>query len=504
MLPVSSPASAPPQPIPLLIQGGMGVAVSGWRLANAVAQAGGLGVVSGTAIEIVHARLLGDGDPGGHLRRAYGKFPNQGLVERVLERWFVEDGRPYGRKYRNVPLGDVESPAALRELIVLANFGEVHLAKDGHGGPIGVNFLEKIQLPTPEGIYGTMLAGVDVVLMGAGIPAGVPRLLRALAEGSPVEYALSVADSTRPHHVRFDPASVAVSGGAPTIERPRFLAIISSNTLAAFLLKDPETAPDGFVVEASTAGGHNAPPRGKLVLDEAGEPVYGPRDSVDLAKLSECGKPFWVAGGIDDPRKVTAALEAGAAGVQIGTPFALCEESGMDPDLRHQLLDAARDGGLIVRTDPRASPSGYPFKVAQLAGTISDPDVYLSRRRVCDIGLLRSPYEKEDGTVGWRCPAEPVKAYLSKGGAVEDTEGRACLCNGLVATAGFGQERRGRTEPPIVTIGDDATSIVAALGDGRDSWSAAEVVAWLTSGVAHTAAVTRDMTPVSWGASPNG
>jgi NAD(P)H-dependent flavin oxidoreductase YrpB (nitropropane dioxygenase family) len=35
---------------PVIIQGGMGVGVSGWRLAEAVARAGGFGVVSGTMI----------------------------------------------------------------------------------------------------------------------------------------------------------------------------------------------------------------------------------------------------------------------------------------------------------------------------------------------------------------------------------------------------------------------------------------------------------------------
>ena len=46
--------------LPVLIQGGMGVAVSDWRLARAVAQSGNLGVVSYAAIDVVH-HLLPDG-----------------------------------------------------------------------------------------------------------------------------------------------------------------------------------------------------------------------------------------------------------------------------------------------------------------------------------------------------------------------------------------------------------------------------------------------------------
>ena len=51
---------------------------------------------------------------------------------------------------------------------MVANFAEVWLAKQGHHGPVGVNFLEKVQMATPAAAYGAMLAGVDVVLVGAG------------------------------------------------------------------------------------------------------------------------------------------------------------------------------------------------------------------------------------------------------------------------------------------------------------------------------------------------
>ena len=44
------------RPLPRVIQGGMGIAVSSWRLASAVARAGQLGVVSGTALDLVLAR----------------------------------------------------------------------------------------------------------------------------------------------------------------------------------------------------------------------------------------------------------------------------------------------------------------------------------------------------------------------------------------------------------------------------------------------------------------
>ena len=79
---------------PILIQGGMGVAVSSWQLARAVARRGHLGVVSGTAIDAVLVRRLQQGDPGGHLRRAMLEFPYQEMVDGILERYFIEGGKP--------------------------------------------------------------------------------------------------------------------------------------------------------------------------------------------------------------------------------------------------------------------------------------------------------------------------------------------------------------------------------------------------------------------------
>jgi hypothetical protein len=62
----------------------------------------------------------------------------------------------------------------LQELTVAANFVEVFLAKEGHGGQVGINYLRKIELPLPFACYGAMLAGVDHVLVGAGSPAELP------------------------------------------------------------------------------------------------------------------------------------------------------------------------------------------------------------------------------------------------------------------------------------------------------------------------------------------
>ncbi|WP_239095981.1 nitronate monooxygenase [Micromonospora lutea] len=458
----------------------MGVGVSGWRLARAVARTGQLGVVSGVALDALLARRLQDGDPDGQVRRALARFPVPALASRVLKRYFVPGGLPDGKPYRPIPRLGLRPRRDGLELAVLGNFVEVLLATDGHHGPVGVNYLEKIQMATPAAVYGAMLAGVDYVLMGAGLPTGIPRLLDALAEHRPVRLSVAVqgAATDQQFHVSFDPQDLL--GVTPErVRRPRLLAIVSSTTLATYLARDDTTRPDGFVIESPVAGGHSARPRGALRLSPDGEPVYGPRDHVDLPKVAALGLPFWIAGGQCGPAELSAARATGAAGVQIGTAFALCRESGLDTALRQRLLHDARRGTLVVRNHAGVSPTGFPFKVAHLPGTTADEDIYADRPRLCDLGYLRSPYQQPDGKVGYRCPAEPVGDYLRKGGAVEDTVGSRCLCNGLVAAVGLGQRRPdGYREPALLTLGQDLAFLPTLVGDG-DDYGAADVVHYL-------------------------
>ena len=122
----------------------------------------------------------------------------------------------------------------------------------------------------------------------------------------------------------------------------------------------------------------------------------------------------------------------------------------------------------------RISPSGFPFKVVVLDGTISEQSIYEGRVRICDRGALVSLYEKPDGTIGYRCGSEPVETFVRKGGSVEETVGRGCLCNGLLATAGLAFENK--HEPPIVTLGDDYSFLKYLMTDANGSYTAADVM----------------------------
>lgn len=473
--------------LPPIIQGGMGVAISSWPLAKAVASRGQLGVVSGTILEVVMARRLQLGDPRGHVRRALQHFPFESAAERILVKYYVAGGKGDKVPFKNVRTFTVEPDLALQELTVAANFVEVFLAKEGHDGLVGINYLRKIELPIPFSVYGAMLAGVDYVIVGAGNPKDMPAMITRLAAGQPVKLALRVQGLTSDDEaveVRFDPADLG-EGELPSVRCPEFLAIVASVDLAEGLMTLRE-APDGFIVEAPSAGGHNAPPRGPRRLDELDQPVYDDRDEVDLGRLRAIGLPFWLAGSYGTPEGLRKALSEGAAGIQLGTAFAFSAESGLTPDLKQEILRQVADGTVEVRSDWRASPTGFPFRIVQLEGTISDEDVFLNRRRVCDLGALRVPYKTENGVIGYRCPAEPLTAYRDvKGGRVENTEGRACLCNGLLATAGLPQFRAkaGIDEPPIVTAGSDfdgVRELQSRVAPEDSFYSAADVIDYVS------------------------
>lgn len=474
---------------PSIIQGGMGVGVSDWRLARAVSMQGALGVVSGTALDTVVARRLQQGDQDGAMRRGLAAFPDRGLADRVLAAWFNPSGTKDSHDFIGIPLREVsrESDApvaagsAIDDLTVAASFVEIFLAKEGHAGLVGINLLEKVSLPNLAAIYGAMLAGVDYILMGAGIPVEIPGLLDRYARGEPGEIRVHVEGAQKDERfvARFDPATILAM--PPTsLKRPYFLAIVSSYVLAATMATRASGRVDGIVVENQTAGGHNAPPRGILALDPTGEPIYGPKDSVDYARMVGLGIPFWLGGSYSMPESLPESRAEGAAGIQVGTLFAFCRESGIVPELKRRFLEAVRTGTALVFTHPAASPTGYPFKIGLLQHTLSDMGEFLSRKRICNMGLLREPYEADDGTIGYRCPAEPQAAFVAKGGLAAKAAEARCLCNALLANIGLGMSYAGtRIEKPLLTVGKHLDSLRQLLRKFGTDYSATDVLAFL-------------------------
>jgi nitronate monooxygenase len=461
----------------------MGVGVSNWRLARAVAEAGQrlrarvLGVVSGTGLPVMLVHRLQSGDQ--DVVRALNAF-DPGIAREIVDEYLVEGSPSAKRRWKLPPKPEVlvtgkeAIKSKMTKLAVASAFVEVWLAKEGHSGPIGINVLEKIQLMHLPVLLGAMMAGVDYVLVGAGIPHQVPAVLASFARNEPASYRMDVAGSTDKHVLTLDPRRFVPRGRS--LRRPKFLLIASHHALAMRLAATVEV--DGFVMEGPSAGGHNAPARGKTVAED-GQPIYGERDRPDLAKLAELGKPFWLAGSYASPCRLEEAKALGATGVQVGSAFALSNESGLREEIKRDLRQRVAADALEIKTSATASPSGFPFQVVQLEGSLSEQCVYQSRKRVCNLGHLAQAYQKnecEGGGIGFRCPGEPIDAFVKKGGSKAETDGRVCLCNGLGAAAGYGRTTRSGEEPIIVTLGKDLGFYhqLAVQPDG--SYSAEDVV----------------------------
>lgn len=456
-----------------LIQGGMGAGVSNWRLARAISSSGrGLGVVSGVALGNIVARRLEEGDT--EIRDAILEFPNEKIANQMIKGYFVPKERiDRNKPYRPFPFpnfsiskdGDFKNialPSRLEELIVASTFAEIYLAKQGHDNPVGINLLYKIEWPTLPALYGAMLAGVDVVLIGAGLPRTIPNVLDGLSKNEETTMEATVTNGKN-YRFYFNPKKII---GNPTeLKRPPFLAIINGHLAARGVSKA-----DGYVVEGPNAGGHNAPARSKS-LTESGEPAFGEKDNLDLEAfqrflIKNMGErnlpkqqPYWFAGCYTN--RLQEAMHSGAQGIQVGTPFAFSHESGIPLDAKRKLIKQIMENGIQVFTDPYASPSGFPFKVMQVSGSLSDKIIYEGRNRDehgCNIGHLTELIEVDEHLIT-RCSGEPLKDYLRKGGTIEDTIRRTCLCNALVSTIGLGNPG----EPPIYTSGKshEAVKILA-------------------------------------------
>ncbi len=416
--------------------------VSNWRLTRAVAmeQLGiTAGTVSGTALDIVYVRLLQLGDPGGHVRHAMAAFDalfGITIGRKIIDHYFIDGGKQPGARFKNAPkhmarlpdgsdiLPAQHQPAVpvtrtmepeIVELLIASGFAEIWLARQGYAGKIFINFLHKVELPLIYTMYGAMLAGVDGIIVGAGNPEGLPAVCSHLAGHADVTYEISVLyrESGENFHLFFDPRQVADGRLAQNpLPRPAFLAIVSLENLVQTLAHSQTEEPDGFIIEHHTAGGHNAGPQGPLKKDEKGQPIYGPEDEPDLQAIRQVGLPFWLAGGYGSREGLARALAFGATGVQTGSVFALSEDSGIKASYRSAIMDKLKtetdDSRLVLTT--LFSPTGFPFKVVQLADTLADQSVYANRMRVCDIGRLQQrglskPAEDGARRLFQRCPA---------------------------------------------------------------------------------------------------
>jgi nitronate monooxygenase len=144
----------------------------------------------------------------------------------------------------------------------------------------------------------------------------------------------------------FRPAVVSFHFGLPTavlLERARSWGakILSSATTVEEAVWLEERGVDAIVAQGLEAGGH----RGHFLSDDLTAQLGIFALVPQIARAVKV--PVIAAGGIADARGVAAALELGAAGVQIGTAYLLCPESTTSAPHRAALKsEAARHTAL--------------------------------------------------------------------------------------------------------------------------------------------------------------
>ena len=462
----------------------MGVGISNWRLAQTVSRLGQLGVVSGTALDQVLARRLQDGDPGGHMRRAFDAFPFRGDGRARLEHaTSSRAARPPRRRTTRLPDARARSaPGRWPKSCIVANFVEVYLAREGPRQSRSASTTSRrSRRRTCRRIYGAMLAGVDYVLMGAGIPLKIPGVLDASPTTSRRRIRCTWSARRRATTRRCTSTRATSSRATlPPLTRPRFLPIIASNTLAVTLLRKANGRVDGFIIEGPTAGGHNAPPRGKLTLNERGEPSTASATSSTSRRCASSGLPFWLAGGYGGAGRAAAGARAGAAGVQVGTAFAFCEESGLRDDYKQALLEQVGRGDGAASSPTRSRRRRVSRSRSSSSRARSPTRRCISARpRICDLGYLREAYRTPDGAIGFRCPSEPVSVYVVEGRRGRRTRraASASATRSWPRPARRKRAPRARSwRPASCTSGDDLTGIARFMRPGSTSYTAADVI----------------------------
>jgi nitronate monooxygenase len=333
-------------PLPTVIQGGMGIGVSNWILANAVASAGQLGVVSGTAIDSLFVRRLQDGDAGGHLRRAMSHFPMPDVSADALMKYFLPDGRVDGAPYKMLSMWRQTVGRAREQVAMLASFVEVYLAREGHDGLVGINLLTKVQMPNLATLYGAMLAGVDYVLMGAGIPKEIPGVLDAFAAGEAASHRLDVEGAARPDDAAEHRPGAALRGRSHPQLRGRSSCPSSRPTRWPRCSRARRTA-RGRLRRRRADGRRpqRAAPRHADVRRARRAGLRRARHA-DLAAMRDLGLPFWLAGGTATPERVEMPPSPRVPPASRSAPCSpYCEESGLPPpEIKATVLEKVRRG----------------------------------------------------------------------------------------------------------------------------------------------------------------
>jgi nitronate monooxygenase len=257
-----------------IVQGGMGVGVSAHRLAGSVAAVGGVGTLSCVDLRRHHPDLM----------------------ERTRGIGF-----------------DAQAKATINAANLEAVEREVHAARRLAGG-FGLLAMNVMRAVSDYAAYvrRSLEAGIDAVVVGAGLPLDLPDL---------------AADHPRAALV-------------PILSDARGVQLVLRKW------ERKKRMPDAIVLEhPAHAGGH----LGAARIEDLNDPRFDFERCIPetLAVLRAAGiesqTPVIAAGGIRTLLDIRRVVALGAAGVQLGTPFAVTEESDAHPEFKRVLAQAKEE-----------------------------------------------------------------------------------------------------------------------------------------------------------------
>ena len=270
-----------------VVQGGMGVGISAHRLAGSVAALGAVGTISSVDLRRHHPDLM----------------------ERT------RDCRVGEAAKATINAANLE--ALEREIVAARALAQGH-------GMIAINVMRAVSEYAPS-VTRALQAGVDAVVVGAGLPLDLPDLAR-------------------------DHPDVAL---IPILSDARGVAVVVKKW------ERKQRLPDAIVIEHPRwAGGH----LGAAGLADLHDPRFDFENVVPqtLAFLRGAGiereVPLIVAGGIRTFEDIVRVQSLGAAAVQLGTPFVATEECDAHPEFKRVLAEA-REEDLIEFTSVAGLPA---------------------------------------------------------------------------------------------------------------------------------------------------
>lgn len=424
---------------PRLFQAGMGAGVSRYWLSRKAARLGALGIVSSVGLRTIIVEAVRRGDK--QVIAMAKTFPFAQHRDELLS--FASGGFRHRRAVPQDGYGDVGKLAA--RLTVISTFIEVSLAKKGHHGKIGINVMWKLSTSVLPTILGALLAGVDALICGAGVPMELEEIVDSIRAGKTELSFDPLYGTTTPVSFEFNREVVEYLRGC-RYRRPKLIPILSNYAFCRKIVKKWRIPPDFIILEDWKAGGHNQNPRNKVEHSDVSDGIETYFDEV-----LTLGVRVVVAGGFEYGGNRTDFLywrRRGAWGIQVGSRFALCKESGWDRKWRDLIIQMNRRGETVIMTDHEASPTGFAIKVVVVPGTLSDPEVYNRRERSCLYGCLRRGHTFVDPETGETrttliCPAMPLSMYQrlcpdkTREECLKECGGQVvCLCSALLATIG--------------------------------------------------------------------